>query len=195
MPLKAITGKQGFCVRPYFPLRLNVIGQGIAVDFLFAVLVFLLVLNAALGIMDSGTRTVSDKALLGELEEKTTQTLDALVRTYGIPNDWETLDIADIEAIGLAKRDRALDIDKVSKFAEWGQAYASDDYNKLKSLLLIGYDYYFSISDSDGTVLYSAPDQGDIPTKWDAMTAVNVKRVVNLEGSEALAELTIYYPR
>ena len=173
-------------------------GQGIALDFLFAVLVFLLVLNASLSFMDSGTRSVSEKSILNSLNSKATQTMDRLIRTDGEPNNWEQLDLGQVTAIGLAKRDRALDEDKVERFFELtGEArdYSSQDYNAVKSLLLIGYDYYFQLKESDGGVL----KQTDVPiptdTKWDNMIQVTVKRIVNYNGVEVIADLTIYYPR
>ena len=170
-------------------------GQGIAIDFLFAVLVFLLVLNACMALMGSSAESASDKILLNELNAKTSQTIDMLVRTEGNPNDWEQHGIDEARIIGLAKRDRALDKGKVDKFVEWAANYSDviGDYNKVKSLLLIGYDYYFRIVDSDGLLLKETgqPDQA----ARERMVNVNVKRIVNFNGEEVIAELTIYFPQ
>jgi hypothetical protein len=168
-------------------------GQGIALDFLFAVLVFLLVLNSVMTIIDSGTQSVSEKNLLNNLNAKASQTMDLLVRTDGNPNDWEKLDLGDVVAIGLAKRDRALDEDKVGRFFELAGSYSSSDYNAVKSLLLIGYDYYFELEDSEGLVLEQTGTPGDF--RWEDMMQVTVQRVVNYNGVEVIAELSIYYPR
>jgi len=172
-------------------------GQGIALDLLFAILVFLLVLNASLSLIDSGNKSVSDKGILNQLNARALQTVDMLVRTDGEPNNWELESISNVEAIGLAKRDRALDIDKVERLADpstgWASVYGSDDYNRTKALLLIGYDYYFRISDSDDTTLYETgqPEQSN----WSQQMAVTARRIANLEGGEVIVELTIYYPR
>ncbi len=171
-------------------------GQGIALDFLFAVLVFLLVLNASMTIIDSGTKSVSEKNVLNNLNAKAGQTIDLLVRTDGKPNNWETLGLENVVAIGLAKRDRALDEDKVERFFELtGEAsdYSSADYNAVKSLLLIGYDYYFELEDSEGNTLEKTDEPLD--DRWQNMLQVTVKRIVNYNGEEVIAKFSVYYPR
>ena len=172
-------------------------GQGIALDFLFAVLVFLLVLNASLALMDSGNSSAADKSLIVDLQAKASQTIDMLVRTEGQPNDWQYKGIGEANIIGLAKRDRVLDKGKVNKFVEWGADYSdtSGDYNRARALLLIGYDFHFRVINSSGEILKEAPSQETQPPKWEDMTAVRVKRIVNLDGDEVIAELTIYYPQ
>jgi len=166
-------------------------GQGIAIDFLFATLVFLLVLNTSMTLIANGNQTVSDKSLLNELQSKSAQTLDIIVRTDGEPNNWEEKSIGSVTTIGLAKRDRALESGKVQKFTEWATTYRSADYNAIKSLLLIGYDYYFEISDSEGIVIANTgkPDVG-VRSKG---LEVSAKRIVNYEGEEAIARLTFYF--
>ena len=174
-------------------LTLTKKGQGIAIDFLFAVLVFLLVLNASLTLIDKNNLGVMDKNILNDLHSRATQTLDMLIRTSGQPNDWYKKTIDEVTVIGLAKRDRALETVKVEKFVEWAQDYGSVDYNKSKTLLLIGYDYRLKISDSDDFTLYQIPKI--LPSSWDNMVAINIKRIVNLDGDEVIVEFTIYYPR
>jgi len=175
-------------------LKLAKKGQGIAIDFLFAALVFVLVLNTAITIVDSNYRSISNKDILNRLNAKTAHSLDVLVRTTGQPSDWEQKGVDDAEIIGLAKRDRTLDSEKLSKFLEWGSIYGSEDYNKTRVLLaLIGFDYHFKVSDSSGNLLGQTAQPPD--NRWDEMIAVNIKRIVNLNGDEAIARLTIYYPR
>lgn len=168
-------------------------GQGIAIDFLFAVLVFLLVLNASMTLIDNNNLSVFDKNILNDLHSQANQTVNMLVRTPGQPEDWHKKNIDDANVLGLAKRDLVLEFDKVEKFSEWAQDYGSADYNKCKSLLLIGYDYSLKINDSSGATLYQTPST--YPGSWDGMVALNSKRIVNLDGDEAIVEFTIYYPR
>ncbi len=186
-------------------MHLNKKGQGMAIDLLFAVIIFLLILGASMALINSNTTTLVDKNILRELQERAIQTTDMLVRTQGQPNNWEDLGTIDeIGVIGLAKRDRVLDEAKVDKFVQLIANYSdtTGDYNKVKSLLLIGYDYYFKMTDSSGTtiVLYDGtgePVKSGIPPddRWDNMTAMRVKRIVNFEGEAAIVEFTIYYPR
>lgn len=168
-------------------------GQGIALDFLFAILVFLLVLNTSIILIESSGRVASEESVLNEINSSVSQTADMLVRTKGQPDDWEELGIESVTRVGLARRDRVLDNAKLSRFLELGQFYGSSDYNKVKGLLLIGYDYYLRILDSGGSVLYQTgvPSDG----RWDGMNAINAKRIVGLNEEEVLLEFTIYYPR
>jgi hypothetical protein len=146
-----------------------------------------------MNLIEGSNKSVADKAILNELNARTEQTLDMLVRTDGQPNNWQEKTIDEATMLGLAKRDRVLDSEKVTKFVQWASEYRSEDYNKAKALLLIGYDYYFKISDSGGTVLQETgqPDS-EIQKKTIAITN---KRIVNLDGGEAIARLTIYYPK
>lgn len=174
-------------------LKLARRGQGIAIDFLCAALVFLLLFNAAMNLIEGSNKSVLDKTLLNELNARAEQTLDMLVRTDGQPNNWQEKTIDEVTMLGLAKRDRVLDNEKVEKFTQWASVYRSEDYNKAKALLLIGYDYYFKISDSGGTVLEQTGQPDSEMQK--RMMAVTTKRIVNLDGGEAIAGLTIYYQK
>lgn len=196
----AIKGKD--FARPFPQSNIGKRGQGIAMDFLFAVIVFMLVLGATTVLIDNNAISALEKRRANELNAKASQTMDMLVRTTGLPNNWEEKNIDQVTAIGLAKRDRVLEQAKVGKFRKWIQTYDSPEYKNVKSLLLIGYDYYFKMTDSAGHQLYIDDDplkpiQSDEPpdSRWDNMIAVNVKRVVNFNGGEAIAELTLYHPR
>lgn len=169
-------------------------GQGIAIDFLFAVLLFLMILNASMTIIDNSNKNSANKAIVNSLNDTLSQTLDRLVRSGGEPVDWEGKTLDETILIGLAKRDRVLDNEKVERFSQWAGNYSdlTGDYNKTKSRLLMGYDFYFVLTDSLGNTLKIPGTPGDA---WDNMQATNLKRVVNYNGGEAIAELTLYYPR
>lgn len=167
-------------------------GQGLAIDFLFAVMLFLLLLNASLVLIEGGSKNAADKGLLNELNAKAVLAADRLVRSEGEPSDWQDNGIEGATAIGLAKRDRVLDQAKVERLAEWAQSYSSADYNRVKQLLLVGYDYYFRLGDSGGATLYETGKPS--PGRIAEMSAINVRRIANLNGGEVVVEFTIYYP-
>ena len=170
---------------------MNKKGQGIAIDFLFAILIFLLVLNASMALINSNNTTALDKNLMGELQASASQAIDMLVRTEGVPKDWQNKSIDEASLIGLAKRDRVLDSDKINTFMTWAEDYSDEtgDYNKVKTLLLSGYDFHFKIGDLEAPLEINQPDI------WNDMTAVRIKRIVNFNGGETIAEFTIYYPQ
>ncbi len=177
-------------------MHLNKKGQGIAIDFLFAIMIFLLVLNASMILIDSNNETAMDKNLIGELQSSASQAIDTLVRTEGTPKDWQNRSINEANIIGLAKRDRTLDNDKVETFVGWAINYSdtTGDYNRVKTLLLSGYDFHFKIVNLEGETRAETPTQNR-PNQWNDMTTVRIKRVVNFNGEEAIAEFTMYYPQ
>ena len=168
-------------------------GQGLAIDFLFAVLVFLLLLNASMLLIEGNSRLFSEESNLNALNSSATQAADMLVRTKGEPEDWHLQGIESVTRLGLAKRDRVLESKKLSKFLEWAQTYDSSDYNKAKELLLIGCDYYLKVSDSDGAVLHETGLPSD--NRWNGMYAISVKRIVSLSEEEVAFDFAVYYPR
>ncbi len=168
-------------------------GQGLAIDFLFAAMIFLLLLNAALNVWSNEAGFVQKEYLLSELENKASPAIDLLVRTNGEPPDWEERDINQTKIIGLAKSDRVLEPDKVRLFAQWGSAFWSVDYNKLKEKMFLSYDFYFKLSDETGTVIEETekPPATFLGKVW----SVNVKRIVKYGEGAGIVELTLYHPR
>ncbi len=97
---------------------LNSRGQGIAVDLMIAVLIFLLLMAATLAIW-SNTASVAGRQLSErEMQRMAENAMDALIRGSGSPADWEQVHCSEenINSIGLAKRDRVLDENKLNQF-------------------------------------------------------------------------------
>jgi len=170
------------------------VGQGMAIDFLFAVLIFLLLLNAALSLWSSNSKSFEREALLSELSARASQTIDLLVRDSGTPNNWEARAIGDVQIIGLASTDRQLDSEKVGKFIVWGGNFWSEDYNKVRQKMLLASDFYFKLSNEQGTTIIAqtAPPPLELQEKW---WVINVKRIVNYGGEAAIAEFSLYHPK
>ena len=171
-------------------------GQGMAIDFLFAVLIFLLLLNAALSLWSSNSKSFEKEALLSELNARASQTIDLLIRDSGTPSDWEKRTIDDTAMIGLAATDRVLDEEKVAKFTEWtktGNGFWGEDYNKVRQKMLLSSDFYFRLSSEGETVLAATAEAPtELQNEW---WVINVKRIVNYGGEAAIAELSLYHPK
>lgn len=182
--------------RKPFVKRLTAKGQGMAIDFLFAVLIFLLLLNAALSLWSSNSKSFEKEALLSDLGSRASQTIDLLVRDSGTPNDWETRTIDNTQIIGLASTDRVLDSEKVAKFTEWtknGDGFWGEDYNKVRQKMLLASDFYFRLSDADGIpIAQTAVPPLELQDKW---WVINVKRIVKYGGDAAIAEISLYHPK
>ncbi len=80
---------------------------------------------------------------LKELQLKSMTLSDSLIRTPGIPADWNE---STVQVIGLAYDDNMLDAGKVDEFVNMS-------YSKAKSLLSTHpYEFYFEVKDINGTL-------------------------------------------
>ena len=165
-------------------------GQAMAMDLLFAIMIFLLLLNAGLSIWKSNASFLEGQGTFNELQLEAARAADNLVRAAGTPDNWEEKPISEATAIGLAKRDLVLDDAKVSRFIQLAADFESGDYNETRIRLLAGRDFYFKLS-RDGAPLVETGKPPDLERLW----AVDVKRIVKYGGEPAVAELTLYYPK
>lgn len=155
-------------------------GQTVLVDATFAALIFALLFFALNNMFIMGFETEQTKGELSEMSLLANSRLDLLVKSSGIPKNWEDIGIDDVNQIGLANHERQLAEQKVNTFKN-----LASDYNATKALIgLQKYDYYF--------VLESIPQNtAGLPPQSDA-TQVVAQRIVTFQGAETLASLTIY---
>lgn len=79
---------------------------------------------------------------------------DALVRTRGLPENWN---LANVNVIGLASEENMLNATKVAYLFSMG----SSDYNRTRAILTGGYDFFLNMTDINGTtygIIGSKPD-------------------------------------
>ena len=80
---------------------------------------------------------------ISEMQLKSMTVSDSLIRTSGIPSNWNE---STVTVLGLAESDNVLNAAKVSELV-------SMSYSKSRSLLDISpYEYYFEVTDINGTV-------------------------------------------
>lgn len=169
-------------------------GQGLAIDCLFAALIFLLLLNSIIGLWQSNMAFLESENRASDLRQEAEQTLDLLVRHSGSPEDWEKKEWEEIEVIGLAKRDRVLDQEKVERFSTLAGSFWDSDYNSIRSSLMAGRDFHFTLRLKEGgpANASTAEPPSDLQGNW---WAASVKRVVKYGGDTAIANLTLYAPK
>ena len=155
-------------------------GQTVLIDATFAALIFVLLFLALNNNFIVGFETEQTKGELSEMSLLANSSLDLLVKSSGIPENWEYIGIADVNQIGLANHKRQLAEQKVNAFKN-----LASDYNTTKALIgLQKYDYYF--------VLESTPQNtAGLPPQSDA-TKVVAQRIVTFQGAETRASLTVY---
>jgi hypothetical protein len=120
----------------------------------------------------------------------------------GIDNsclNWPATD--NVVFVGLAGREGVLSQPKVSAFVKCANfAVNPTGYEKMKSKILMNYDYFFRLLDSKGKVLEDPIGTklmtGRQPLNQDINTSIILRRAVSYEGTdykgEAIAELLVY---
>ena len=98
-------------------------GQSLAIDTMSAILVFLLVTGSLTWLWTSKALEAENLLYEDEIEILAERALDTLVRSPGLPENWENLEVDKINVIGLAKRDRVLEEEKINKLMQMSQEY------------------------------------------------------------------------
>ena len=181
---------------------MNKKGQGIAIDLMAAVLIFLIIGGSIMLVWGDKAFEAEERLFENERIAMTERTLDTMIKSNGLPTNWEEsggtpAQIADsIQMLGLAKRNRVLDVEKVEKFAE----ISTNNYAIVRTKLLIGgNDYYFRILDPDDmsaaiddTTAGTAPGDDVIKIRISRPVVYTYTRPTGTKQYNAIAELTLY---
>ncbi|MBR9707560.1 MAG: hypothetical protein GOV15_03940 [Candidatus Diapherotrites archaeon] len=148
-------------------------GQGVSMDLVFAMFIFLFIFTVFITTWFINVDNAYEERTLQRLKQVSYETTDLLVSNRGQPVNWHLSTATDANVIGLASNPkyRVLDPDKVA-------ALVSADYNSMKDTLgLEGYDYYFSIQNSNGVVVQSLGTNNN-----DVRYSITARRVVSFNG-------------
>ena len=173
-------------------VKCHVKGQSISIDLLFAMMMFLLLFNAALSIWGNNALFLQRQTTLNQLQSETMQVADLLVRHSGNPENWEEISLSEVDEIGLARTDRILDDAKVARLVELADEVGDAEYDTVKIKMLAGRDFYFKLTNAAETVTFA---ETALHTDTDNFWAVKMKRIVVYGGEIANAELTLYMPK
>ena len=125
-------------------------GQAFSTEFLLAYLIFSLVLILAFYLWNTTTADIIESKNRYEIEDRAVDSAEKLLRTRGIPADWS---LSDVESIGLADESRILNPGKVLNFIILMNS-SNSNYENNRWLLGIGkYDFYFNLTDINGTTM------------------------------------------
>jgi hypothetical protein len=91
-------------------------GISMIIDLSFAVFIFLLISWSLTTVWSNKSALLQRQLYEDETSLLAERVLDTLVTSTGYPSDWEDKLIHDLEVVGLAKRDRVLDENKVNRF-------------------------------------------------------------------------------
>ncbi|MEM2955004.1 MAG: hypothetical protein QW625_03600 [Candidatus Nanoarchaeia archaeon] len=138
-------------------------GQVWSLDFITSLIIFLFAFLVVFFIFSYLNAQSAQQAFFNDIESLSLSISDILVRTKGIPEDWNETNVI---AIGLASEENALNETKISYFF----SMANSDYERTKAILTGGYDFYFSLTDINGT------SYGSIGSKENVSFVVPIER-------------------
>lgn len=154
-------------------------GQTNAIDAVLAIVIFAIIIAVFLSFWANGTSSVKGMLQKNRLEYAALAVSDMLVKSPGLPFDWEK-NVSSVQEIGLASGENALSREKLS-------AFANVSYADAKKLLGVDSDFFFYVEDRNGSRIYEA-GSGAIGRK----TSVSLTRFAILDGKEVRVRLDVY---
>jgi len=147
-------------------------GQIVTTDFILAIIILIFILQLSFSLWNNEIESFRLKEKRTDMEKTALSIVDLLIRSPGIPEDWENGDMAEI-TLGLVKEDHVLDIGKVSKL------FSSSIDNTKKLLGIENYDFFFVIKFTNGEVIeeYGTP-------AIDAREVIVARRLVLYNNTE-----------
>ncbi len=166
-------------------------GQGFSSEFLLAYLIFSLVLIFAFYLWNTTTAAIIESKNRYEIEERAVDSAEKLLRTRGIPADWS---LSDVESIGLVDESRILNPGKVLNFVILMNS-SNQNYENNRWLLGIGkYDFYFNLTDINGTTVIINETLSSTGKKAVNETSmITVRRTGLLENEIVILRLTLWH--
>ena len=138
-------------------------GQLWTLDMTLSLLIFFSALLSALFAWNYMSAETVENREFKELQLKAFEITDSLIRTPGIPSDWND---STVQVIGLAYSDNIIEGNKVNEFVGM-------NHDKARSMLSINpYDFYFEVKDINGTVY----ENTTVPLSGSASTIVPIER-------------------
>jgi len=115
-----------------------------SLDFTGSILIFVISVVIMFFAFNLSVSQIAEQTELTNIEDAALEVTDALIRTGGLPADWN---IGNVEVIGLAERENVINKSKIFNFI-------SLNYNTSKTLLgIANYDYYFEIIHLNNSVI------------------------------------------
>ena len=119
-------------------------GQIWSADFLLSAVIFFVALAILVFTWNSTTDQIGDQTALADIENTGLFISDSLIRTPGLPADWNS---TNVQVIGLVSGENVLDSTKLNQFINLS-------YSDTKELLGTGgNEFYFSLSHLNGTLV------------------------------------------
>ena len=148
-------------------------------DLFIAVFIFMILIIFIVIYLDTYDKRLDESIKYQELETIGFQITDMLVKSRGIPPDWES-NISNADAIGLAGYDRILSYNRVNAFFD-------SNYTELKEKFNIERcNFYIVLTAINGTAIK------DIGEPSDGDYSVDINRYVLYQNETTILKFTIW---
>lgn len=154
-------------------------GQGVPIDFIMGLFIFLFMLAYFLVLWDNYSQRYVAKASTIDMETAAIGIADQLVSTGGSPGNWTSAPLA-AQSIGLAWRQNEIDPYRLS-------ALSSLPYANAKKILGVGREFAIKIETLDGGRLATIGNEA-----YNSSKAVEVARAAVMNGSAVNVKVQIY---
>ena len=153
-----------------------------SLDFVMSLLIFMSAVLAVAFAWNYISANAAETQEMKELQYKVLALSDSLIRTPGIPAEWNE---TTVEVIGLAEDENVLNVTKVSHFI----SMSNTDYERARALLNMGpYEFYFEVADLNGTVIQNTTN----PLSPAASMVIPAERYSLYNGRMAKVSLIIW---
>ncbi|MEW6295535.1 MAG: hypothetical protein AB1467_04550 [Candidatus Diapherotrites archaeon] len=167
---------------------LNRKGQSIMLDLIFAITVFTIISTFLLDSYDRDLMGITKGQTMDELQQKAFTATEALVKTKGLPENWNEISLNSVEQFGLLARQGQLSESKVNYFMGLIDCNTeiNSNYSKSKEIMNLGlFDYFFNLHNVTNDLNAGCNPSVDADI-------VAARRVVNYNGSEAIVTFKVY---
>ena len=154
-------------------------GQGVPVDFVAGLFIFLFMLAYFMVLWDSYSQRYVARASSIDMETTAMGIADQLVSTGGMPDNWTAEPLA-AQSIGLAWRQNELDPYRLS-------ALSTLPYANAKRILGAGREFAIKIETLDGGRLATIGNEA-----YNSSKAVEVTRIAMMNGSAVNVKVQVY---
>ena len=153
-------------------------------DFLIACFIFFIVFSLITGFWQKSYDSIIAEEKQNALRQKAETAVDFLLSNPGVPQNWQSKPLSQVQKIGLVSTPLVLDSRKVDALAGYALVFSSADYNKTTELLGIsGYNYFIQID--------SVQDK-NISQKRSANYSITILRTATYNGNSAKIFFTLY---
>ena len=162
--------------------------QIFSIDLIMSAVIFIALIIITTSVFYFYSLRIEDAIVNEDLQIKSMQITDLLIKTKGAPYNWED-DPNNVNIIGLVTSDRKFSTVKLREFVKLDENTIKEKFN------IEGFNFYLTLKDLNGA-LYGIGDgdTSEVGTKPDltAKNIITIKRIGLYNGQKSFMEFTLW---